>query len=263
MIKKPLAILSTALEMDSSANILAEQLNLDFLTLASDTSAYDYLLVSTPHYLGLQKTPYKKLAPFYIDFASGKLLYRKQQAGLRKEWLSRAIGLKPSDNPIIVDATAGLGRDSFILASLGFHIILLERSPILFLLLQDALKRAAQHPSLSPIIERMHLIQANSIEWLQNSTTPIDVIYLDPMFPERKKSASVKKEMAILQELLEKDEDANQLLDQALTCATYRVVVKRPRSAANLADQTPHFALMGKNSRFDVYLIPQERPKTD
>lgn len=263
MINKPLAIISTTSETELAARSLAKQLGLTYLTMTGDTSAYDYLLVFTPHYLGLQKNPYKKLAPFYIDFASGKLLYRKQQAGLRKEWLSRAIGIKPSEGPTIVDATAGLGRDSFILASLGFQVILLERSPILFLLLQDAFKRAAQHPDLSPVIGRMKLIQANSIDWLQNNTKPIDVVYLDPMFPERKKSASVKKEMAILQELLGKDEDASRLLEQALTCATHRVVVKRPRSAANLADRKPHFALMGKNSRFDVYLTAQARPKTD
>jgi 16S rRNA (guanine1516-N2)-methyltransferase len=191
--------------------------------------------------------------PLRIDFLSDKLLYRITQASLRKELLARAIGVHPRENPTIVDATAGLGRDSFILAALGYNVTLLERSPTLHNLLSDALLRAKTHPDIAPIIDRMHLIQADAIEWLPTQP-PFNVIYLDPMFPERKKSASVKKEMIFLQNLIGKDTDSLPLFELAITCATHRVVVKRPRLAANISQNKPNFSLIGKSSRFDIYL---------
>ena len=195
----------------------------------------------------------------HINFLSGKLLYRLKHASLKKELLARAMGLHPREHPTIIDATAGLGRDSLILASLGFHIILLERSPILHGLLADAIERASEHPALSAAIKRMQLIHADAIDWIPKQSY-VDIIYLDPMFPERKKSASVKKEMVILQDLLGKDADADsdQLFNVALTCASRRVVVKRPRLAATLSGRKPDFTLTGKSSRFDIYLTRGE-----
>lgn len=207
-------------------------------------------LVHTNDYLGLEWD--KK--PFYIDFLAGKLAYRSSQAGLKREWVARALGVKPSDQVKIVDATAGLGRDSFILASLGFQVTLIERSCVLYMLLLDGLKRASRDPKVKSIIDRMALVHADAIEWLE-SEQEIDIIYMDPMFPDREKSASVKKEMRILQELLGKeDKDADQLFARALTCARKRVVVKRPRIGHHLGSIIPDFMLTGKNSRFDIYL---------
>src|SRR5690349_7877666 len=124
-----------------------------------------------------------------IDFLSGPLAYRQKHTSLRKEALARAIGMPPNQHPVIVDATAGLGRDSFILASLGFEIIMLERSPIIFTLLEDALKKAST--KIPVIINRMHLIQADACEWLEiHGPKGVDVIYIDPMFPERRKTAA-------------------------------------------------------------------------
>jgi 16S rRNA (guanine1516-N2)-methyltransferase len=191
----------------------------------------------------------------HIDFLSGKMRYRAQHAGLRSELIARAMGSRPQDHPSIIDATAGLGRDSFILATLGFEITLLERSEVLYHLLDEALKRA--QPALPEIIARMQLIHADAIQWLKalpEAKRP-DIIYLDPMFPERKKSASVKKEMAIMQELLGKDTDHALLFTTALACAKRRVVVKRPRLAPKIAEKAVNFSLSGKTSRFDIYLI--------
>lgn len=233
----------------------AEQLGLQFCQDPADPN-YEFILVFTDEYVGLHKTSERKFAPFHIDFTSGKMQYRSKHAGLRKELIARAMGAKPSEHPRIVDATAGLGRDSFILATLGFEVTLLERSPILYTLLKDALLRAQNSPVTAPIAQRMHLIHSDAIEWLRQlspSEYP-DVVYLDPMFPERQKSASVKKDMAYLQELLGKDQDADNLLNVALTCAGKRVVVKRPRLAANIAEIAPNYSLDGKSSRFDVYL---------
>jgi 16S rRNA (guanine1516-N2)-methyltransferase len=164
------------------------------------------------------------------------------------------MGLKSHSTPKILDATAGLGRDSFILASLGFEITLLERSPIIHALLEDGIKRAGADAETAPIVERMHLIQTDAIHWMQTHA-PFDIIYLDPMFPERNKSALVKKEMRIFQDVIGDDADANALLTAALACATKRVVVKRPRLAAYLAELTPSFSQTGSSSRFDIYLI--------
>lgn len=234
---------------------LAKKLTLDFITHPGNDEAkqYDYLLVLTDHYLGLHKTTDKKFAPFYVDFLSERLSHRSKEAGLKKEMLARALGCKPKDNYKIVDATAGWGRDSFILASLGFDITMIERSPIVAALLEDGLNRGATQ---SAICERMHLVQEDAAHYLNsldNVNRP-DVIYLDPMFPERKKSALVKKEMIILQDILGKSEDNQTLFNTALNCANRRVIVKRPRLAPALSAQEPDFSLAGKSSRFDVYL---------
>lgn len=234
----------------ANAQHLADELHLKFI---SDIDAsYEYLLIWTPNYLGLLNTKEKKANPFYIDFLSNRMLMRSQQAGLRKELVARAMGIKPKENPLIIDATAGLGRDSFILAALGYHIIMLERSPVLYALLRDALSRAKQNHHAAPIIERLRLIHSDAIEWIKDKRA--DIVYLDPMFPERRKSASVKKEMQILQDLIGKDLDTGLLFQAALTCAKKRIVVKRPRLAANIIECTPSFSVTGTSNRFDIYL---------
>lgn len=255
-----IAVCATQPERLAEAQQLAERLQLDIIPANEPkvAASYDYLLILTPSFIGLQKTAEKKPNPFYIDFLTGKLAYRSQQAGLRNELLARAMGSKPGDHPRIVDATAGLGRDSFILATLGFDVIMLERSPIVSILLQDALFRAKNEINLENTIKRMHLHQTDAISWLNEhkmQNDQPDVIYIDPMFPDRKKSASVKKEMVTLQELLGSDTDSQTLFETALTCAKRRVVVKRPRLAANIAERAPSFTLSGKSSRFDIYLV--------
>ncbi len=179
--------------------------------------------------------------------------YRWQRVSLRQEMLARALGLKRGEPLKIVDATAGLGQDAFVVAALGFELHLLERSPAVFALLQDAILRAAQDPAAAAVADRMRLIHTDAVVWLQQNAAP-DVIYLDPMFPSRNKSALSKKAMRTFHELVGHDEDAGILLNTALACAVRRVVVKRPRLAAALADQPPNYSLFGKSSRFDIYL---------
>lgn len=257
MLNEHIAVCYTDNTVINQAQDLAKQLHLPVIAnlQSEEAMTYDYLLVFTRDYLGLQKPSEKNQTPFHIDFLSGKMLYRSKQAGLRKELLARAIGMHPRENPFIVDATAGLGRDSFILASLGFEITMLERSTIIHALLVNAIERAKRDARMAPIMERMHLIHANALAWLEGKQC--DVITLDPMFPERKKSSLVKKEMVILQELLGNDDDSEPLFKLSLTCATHRIVVKRPRLAENIAGYIPNFSLMGKSSRFDIYLGPQ------
>jgi 16S rRNA (guanine1516-N2)-methyltransferase len=224
------------------------------LAVTDDKNSHDYLLIVTTEHLALQKTQSNSL-PLVIDFLSGQLTYRSQHASLKKESLARALGLKHKNPCQIIDATAGLGRDSFILASLGFEVTLLERSPIIHELLQDALARARQNTKASPIIARMQLIQANALDALPALAKRPELIYLDPMFPDKTKSAMVKKEMQMFQDVVGDDADGTALLKTALACATLRVVVKRPRLASWLGDLKPSFSHTGSSSRFDVYLL--------
>lgn len=255
--KKRIAVSTSSSDKHDAAQQLAAELNLDFITTPEHAATYDYLLLLTSDKLVLQPLVTKKALPFYIDFLSAKMLYRSKHANLRNELIARTMKFKPSDHPRIIDATAGLGRDSFILATLGFEITMLERCPVLFALLRDALFRAQANVHIAPIVQRLHLVHANAITWLTQQETHPHVIYLDPMFPTRQKSASVKKELVILQDLLEKDSDSDQLLTVALSCAAHRVVIKRPRLAAYVNEQKPNFSFTGKHSRFDIYLSRQ------
>ncbi|HSW92854.1 MAG TPA: class I SAM-dependent methyltransferase [Gammaproteobacteria bacterium] len=213
----------------------------------------DYLLKWAPDGLCLEK-PGDTSRPLFIDFSSTRLNFRRENNSLRKEALIRAMGLKSHSTYRIVDATAGLGRDSFILASLGFQVCLIERSPVIHALLADGIRRGLQDEALQPIIERMTLIQADAKNWLEGLTEKPDIIYLDPMFPVRKKSALSKIEMRIFHEVVGDDPDADVLLQTALACARARVVVKRPRLAKPLLGRAPTYFLAGSSSRFDVYI---------
>lgn len=246
-----IAISVTTPELESEADDLAKRLRLPFTHSIED---YDYVLLLSPKHLGLLKMGEKSL-PVFVDFLSGKMAYRRQHASLRNEILARALGLNHRASPLIVDATAGLARDSFILASLGFEIQLLERSPIIHALVEDGIKRASGNVHVTDIVKRLHLVQTDAITWLKNMPERPDIIYLDPMFPERQKSALVKKEMRIFHDVVGDDPDSEELLKTAITCATKRVVVKRPRLASPIDDLPPSYSLKGSSSRFDIYLI--------
>tara|TARA_R110000868_G_scaffold10639_4_gene51618 strand:+ start:18633 stop:19298 length:666 start_codon:yes stop_codon:yes gene_type:complete len=197
--------------------------------------------------------------PFYLDFSEGKLAHRFQQGIGKSEPLAKAIGVKKNNIPTVLDVTAGMGRDAFVIACCGCQVTLLERSSVLVSLLQDAMQRARQDENLTPIIERMQLIEADSIQYLNQLTEKPDVIYLDPMYPDRKKSALVKKEMRIIRELVGNDQDVESLFNAALEKAEKRVVVKRPKLAGFIGDKEPTHQITGKTTRFDVYLIPSPR----
>lgn len=245
-----LAIFTKHPDLISQAKSLSALLHLPLVS--NNYADYNYLLTLTPHYLGLINTQ-EKTSPIYVDFLSGKLTYRRQQTSLRNEALARALGLKHDSNPIIIDATAGLAQDSFMLAGLGFEITLLERSPIICALLEDGIQRALHNSHVAPIVKRLNLIKTDSITWLKEHSA--DLVYMDPMFPSREKSAAVKKEMRILQEIIGEDLDAEVLLQAALACATQRVVVKRPRLAKSITGKEPSYSLKGSSCRFDVYII--------
>lgn len=196
------------------------------------------------------------LAPVYIDFVSGKTAYRRKHGHAGGEAISKAVGIKKGHRPNIVDATAGWGRDAFVLASLGCRVHMIERSEVIAKLLEDGLRRAEHDEKIGTMIKNnLSLTCGESQQELLHTPFEPEVIYLDPMFPHKEKSALVKKEMRILQDVVGQDEDANALLNLALTIATNRVVVKRPAYADFLAEIKPHTSLKTKKHRFDIYLI--------
>ena len=193
----------------------------------------------------------------HIDFTSGTLAHRRQFGGGKNQPLARAVGMKPGVTPRVLDATAGLAKDAFVLACLGCPLTLLERSPFVAALISDAIQRANGDAAFSPLLERgFELININAIDFL-SGLAPADrpdVIYLDPMYPEKQKTALVKKNMRILQKLLGQDEDTESLLAVARKAALKRVVVKRPKVAGPIAGREPAFHIASQNTRYDVYL---------
>lgn len=225
------------------------------ITHPQDTE-YPLLLTLTPERLELRRTGKGAEGPLFVDFRGGAVDYRRRQTTSRKEAIARAVGLKGGSSLGVLDLTAGLGRDSFILAGLGCTVQMVERSPVVAALLADGLTRAKKEPSLAGIITRLSLIVDDSRNILDawQGARP-EVIYLDPMYPHRGKSALVKKEMRIIRLLAGDDQGSDQLLAAALKLAGRRVVVKRPRLAPPLSGPKANFAISGKNSRFDVYLV--------
>jgi 16S rRNA (guanine1516-N2)-methyltransferase len=176
---------------------------------------------------------------------------RRVHAG-RKQLLARAVGLHRERELAILDATAGLGRDAFTLAALGAQVTLAERHPTVVALLEDARARALRDPAAADAAARTAIVHADGRK-LMGPPARFDVVYLDPMYPERGK-ALAKKELQLLRELTGGDADADALLEAAN--ARRRVVVKRPLSAPPLAGREPSLALTGTQARFDIYLTP-------
>jgi len=216
---------------------------------------WDLLLRSGPDGLALLLPGQPRLSPLQVDFGAHALQRRRG----RGELLTRAVGCHKGTLRVI-DATAGLGRDAFLLAACGCEVRLLEAHPVVHALLADGLRRAAAHDDLAPIVARMHLERADARQRLTDSDVTADAVYLDPMYPQRPKRARSGREMQYFQALLERTGDEGTLLQAARAAARRRVVVKRSRKAPPLAGQAPSFTLSGRSTRFDVYLVVSSHP---
>jgi 16S rRNA (guanine1516-N2)-methyltransferase len=190
-----------------------------------------------------------------LDFVGGAVGHRLRFGGGRGQALHRAAGFANGNTPSVVDATAGLGRDAFLLASMGARVTLIERSPEVHALLRDALDRAhAAGPDFAEIIERMTLLHGDAKALLPGLTA--EVVVVDPMHPPRKNTALVKKEMRVLRQLVGADPDALDLMQVALACAQKRVVLKWPLRADPLPGlRKPSHQIIGKTTRYDVFMI--------
>lgn len=197
----------------------------------------------------------KMITHLFVDFIHGKNGYRLARNLTTRQPLARAVGIKPGIRPIIFDATAGLGADGFVLASLGCEVTLCERNPVVFELLKDGLRRGVEDIRIvNTISGRMQLIEGDAVDILNKKQGIFDTVYLDPMYPHRNKSALNRQAMRALRKLVGDDVDGNTLLVAAMAAAKKRVVVKRPANAPHLAGISPSHITPMKNSRFDVYL---------
>jgi len=199
--------------------------------------------------LSIQANAPSAPAPLRVDFTSGRAAWRRGQG----EMIVKAVNCKGRSTLHVLDATAGLGRDAFALASHGFRVTLLERDPIIHALLEDGLARAREAEATAEVAARMTLFHADLLSWSPAEDDRPQVVCLDPMFPARRKSARVKKEMALLQGLLSEPDDEAELLARALELTTVKVIVKRPLKATPLAGRQPAGRIMGRSTRFDIY----------
>jgi 16S rRNA (guanine1516-N2)-methyltransferase len=205
--------------------------------------------------LQLYKEDEPKLGAVYVDFVTGAAAHRRKYGGGKGQAIAKAVGLNKGATPKVLDATAGLGRDAFVIAALGCEVHLHERHPIVAALLYDGLQRAYQDAEIGTWMQsHMKMSFGTSHTLLPESDFQPDVVYLDPMFPHREKSALVKKEMRVFQSLVGGDDDADGLLESAKALASKRVVVKRPDYAPFLNNEKPSMQIETKKNRFDVYV---------
>jgi 16S rRNA (guanine1516-N2)-methyltransferase len=248
-----IAILKPPAELFDQAFALSKRLGLPLIN-AKEQDQFSAVLLLTTQHLAIQLCGADAPGPVSVDYLSGKAAHRRKYGGGKGQLLAKAIGLGTLKSPRVLDLTAGLGQDAFVMACLGCDVQMIERSPIIGALVEDALARAEVDTSFATL--KLKLRVADSHEYLQMLTADNypDVIYLDPMFPTRTKSALVKKEMRVLRVVVGEDVDSENLLTLSRKIAKKRVVVKRPRLAPHLNNQTPDVIYRGESSRFDVYL---------
>ena len=254
----PLALLLEPAGDPARAVALAEALS---VPLIDDPHQTDLLLVLGPEGLALRR-PNDPELPGVLRVDFDRPAARQRQRQPHRELVVQAARLRGAGNePLLVDATAGLGRDGFLLAAAGFRVVLFEHHPVVAALLRDGLARAALLPRTAAIAARIRLIRGDFLDGLGQLAERPAVIYLDPMFPHRDKSALVKKEMRLFRPLAGDDLDAPALLQAALALASHRVVVKRPRKAPIIEGAKPSYALEGKSSRYDIYPLRKLTPR--
>ncbi|MDF1763693.1 MAG: class I SAM-dependent methyltransferase [Oleibacter sp.] len=260
--------------LHAQALILAERYGFDLEVCATNAEPQpflseqgqekDYLLELKQEGLFLRPANDARAA-VQVDFCGGATAHRRQFGGGKGQDIAKAVGISAQYQPSVVDATAGLGRDAFVLATLGCQVKAFERKPEVAALLEDGLNRALQQgaPDVVEIVSRISMTFGSSHELLVPPSEGwlADVVYLDPMFAhDEKQTAAVKKDMQAFRSVVGQDNDADHLLAQALACARCRVVVKRARKAEPLAGKTPSYSLVGKANRFDVYALAKVAP---
>lgn len=269
---RPLILIYDKAEHEEKAVSLAEHLGI---------SAVQYGKVTDGNMTG--RTEHEACLMLRIDdsglsLTDGKLtlqadmsamLPRLRKSNLEREFLVKAARIKGinaiEQQLVAIDATAGFGEDSLLLAASGYRVELYEYDPVIAALLDDALHRAAESEDdiLRDAVSRMHLHEGNSISAMKKMSEisePPDIILLDPMFPERQKSALVKKKFQLLQQLESPctGTDENELFEAAVTAAPRRIIIKRPVKGSCLAGIKPSYSITGKAVRYDCVVIPRK-----
>ncbi len=243
-------------ELRDKAVSLAEKLQLPFRENIEPSEnllllLYDLAGLSLCQFYGRRRRIHKVL---FVDFINGKNGYRLAHNCTIRQPLARAVGIKPGIRPTVIDATAGLGGDGFVLASLGCRVLMYERNPIVFALLNDGLQRARKsaYPQLQEITKRIELSAEESFYAV--GTIRCDTIYLDPMFPSAGSTAAKKQSMQLLRQLTGEDPDQQRLISAAEAGYARRITVKRGRASSYISCEKPDYSIVGKSCRYDVYL---------
>ncbi len=246
-------------QQQAKALALANKLELPLEETPQDR--YRYFLVYTDNRLELQHNPHltaTKEHPIFVDFCRGSAAAQRFSSTSIRSPLAKAAGLKPGIRPNIADVTAGLGTDGVTLAMLGCKVLMIERDPVVFALLQDGLDRATANEEFGHILQdNIQLQWGNSITILSHLSPPPDTILVDPMYPLQKKGPRNKKEMRMIRNIVGDDHDNYELFSTALKIAGKRVVVKRPKGGQVISNfHKPSHQVFMKSGRFDVYLMP-------
>ena len=190
-----------------------------------------------------------------VDFLSAQFQYRLRTNRSINQHLLKAVGIKQGVRPTICDVTAGYGIDGFYLASFGCKVTMIERYPAVWALLRDGLLRAADDSRTALIVKNnISLLRGDARDVLTHHNRRFDTIYLDPMYPHRRKSALNKQKMRVLKSLVGDDRDQMRLFEAAKNYAVGRIVVKRPLTAPLIGKQSPSYQVKAQSSRYDVYL---------
>jgi len=231
---------------------LADALAVPLLAIAdASAESYDFFLCYRDECLKLLDRQTLKKGGLTVDIEPRPGEQHSYPAP-KKDLLAHAVGKKTTT---IVDATTGWAQDSLALFRMGYSVSCIERSPVMAALIEDGFKRLAEKDWVQKrSLQVPHLSTGNAIELLANLPEAPDCIYLDPMFPaKRKKSALTRKSMAVLRDILGDDLDSADLFAAAMQAAGKRVVVKSPDYAEPLGGK-PSDTLQGKLLRYDVYL---------
>ena len=189
-----------------------------------------------------------------VDFK--EMLPRLKQSNLQREMLVKAARIKGQEMPqTVVDATAGFGEDSLILAAAGFQVRMYEFDEVIALLLEDGIRRARETPELKDVVGRLTLENSDSTVALKKLNYKPDIVLLDPMFPARKKSALIKKKFQLIQRLESPCSAEQELLETAFLAEPKKVVIKRPLKGPYLDDRKPSYSLQGKAIRYDCFVF--------
>lgn len=220
---------------------------------------FDFVICKDNKYLFIEENVLKLFHNgkiLFIDFNDNETLNRIDPK-TKKCNVVQAVEGRSKEKLQILDTTAGLGRDSFTLAARGHNIISIEKDPYIYLLLIDALYRVKQLSNLVDIANRITLLNTDSNNYILETIQIFDCIYIDPMFPPRRKSAKVKQGMQVLHEIAFNDKTSNaDLLANIIgSQKTKKAVVKRPINAEFLCDKKPSSQLKGKTNRFDIYSL--------
>ena len=189
--------------------------------------------------------------PLSLSFSTSKFLRRIKAASKTSELIARAVGTRHGLK--VIDCTAGLGREGFLLAYLGCDVTLIERSRVIHTLLRDALNSASYDPDLKRVVNRISLHQSDSRDFLSQHPS-WDVIYIDSMFPEKKKTSLPKGDMQYLQRFLSNETNDESLLKRAFRCNFKRLVVKRPLKTGFDEIRKADLRIQNDRIRFDIYL---------